>query len=123
MHVVIPVRELYQDYPYVLAHRQDHLPEGFSTRLFRALLLNPADFRDTINELGDFGPEILFYFFFCQVGIFHCIMKKPRHHAGDVEIHLSQHVSDFKGVNKVGFAGEPDRSPMHLCGQDIGTLK
>jgi hypothetical protein len=57
-HVVQPVRELDEDHPDVLGHRDDHLAVVLRLRLLAALELNPGQLRDAFDEPRDLLTEL-----------------------------------------------------------------
>ena len=58
-HVVEPVRELDQDDPDVLGHRQEHLSDVLGLLLLVRVGTEFGELRDAVHKAGNLGPELI----------------------------------------------------------------
>ena len=97
-HVVEPVRELDEDDPDVLGHRDDHLPVVLRLGLLAARELDPGQLRDALDELSDVGPELGAHLVELGLGVLDDVVQEGRGDRLLVEVELRADAGNAPGV-------------------------
>ena len=70
------IRELDDDDPEILRHREDHLPVVLCLRLLATLVLDPRQLRDAFHELGDLVAELGSHLVDRRVGVLDDVVQQ-----------------------------------------------
>ena len=111
-HVVEPVRELDEDDPHVVGHRDDHLAVVLRLRLLAALELRPRQLRDALHELGDLGAELRAQLVELSLGVLEDVVKERRGDRLLVEVELGADPGDPVGMVDEVLARTPELAAM-----------
>ena len=117
-HIVSAVRQLDDDHPDILRHRNEHLAEVF--RLFVLLAGIPCQVSQLGNAVDQLGhciaeprPDIIK----ADIRVFHHIMKYAGDNGVHVHLHLGQDRGDAKRMYDIGFSGLSPLVLMRVHGQ------
>ena len=97
-HVVEPVRELDQDDPDVMGHRDDHLPVVLGLRVLAALELDPRQLRDALDEVRDLVAELGAHLVDADLGVLDDVVEERGRDRLLVEAQLR---ADLRGAERV----------------------
>ena len=102
-HVVKPIGQLDQQDANVLGHREEHLPEVFGLFFSPGFLeMKLSDLRDPVDHLEHFLAEGGLDLLRSEGCVLEGIVKKGRHEAVGVDLHLRQDHRDIQGMIDVG---------------------
>ena len=121
-HVVCSVRDLDQDHPEILGHRQDHLPEVLSLALFFGTKADLAELGHTINQLCDVPVEHLAQVFEGGVRILDRVVQKRGTDGLFVELQLRRDACNSHGVADIGVTIFTTLCAVRLLSEHKGAL-
>src|SRR5271169_3196874 len=103
-HVVEAVRELDEDDPEVVRHREEHLAERLGLLgLARGEGVLP-DLRDAVDEVGHVGSEELGKALFRERRVLEDVVQETRCDRRFVQLHLREDHRDVQRMDEVGLA-------------------
>ncbi len=118
-HVVEPVRELDEDDPEVVGHREEHLAERLRLLGLARREGVAADLRDPVDEVRDVRPEQLPEPLLRHLGVLEDVVEKSRCDRDLVEPHLREDHRDVQRVDEVRLARGPELVPMGVRRDDV----
>ena len=106
-HVVQAVGQLDDDDPHVLGHGQKHLAHAVELLVFLGPVIETAQFRNAVDEEGDFLAEEIFQIVQRIVRIFDDIVQKRRRNGPRVDFHIRQNLGHSQRMEDIGLAAGP----------------
>ena len=100
-HVVQPIRQLHQDHPDVVHHRQQHLAEVLRLPLFARRELNRSELGHPLDHVRDVGAEQLADPLDRGLGVLDDVVQQARGDRHHVELHVGQQVGDLERMHQV----------------------
>ena len=100
-----PVRELDQDDPDVLGHREQHLADVLGLLLLVAVGAEARQLGDAVDELSDLGPELLLDVAERELGVLGDIVEERRLDRDRIDPELGDHLGRGDRVRDVFLAG------------------
>ncbi len=97
-HVVQPVRELDEDDPDVLGHRDEHLAQIVGLGLGKRFELDLAELGHPVDKVGDLVAEALADLVERNLGVLHDVVKQRGLQRRGVHVQLGEDESDLDGV-------------------------
>ncbi len=113
-HVMQAVRQLDQDHPDVVRHRDDHLTKILGLLLFVALEVDLADLGDAVDQAGDVLPELFLDLLLRADGVFDRIVEQARDDGRNVESERGHDLGDSQRMLQVRLSGLPHLALMRL---------
>ena len=104
-HVVQAVRQLNQDDPDIIHHRQHHLADVFRLLLFASGELDLADLGHALDNMGDLFAELLADIDNGDRSVFYRVVQEPSRDRYRVHLHLGQNQRYFQGMNEIRLSG------------------
>ena len=112
-----PVRELDQDDPDVLGHRQQHLADVLGLLLLVAVGAELRQLRDAVDELGDLGPEALLDVGQAVLGVLGDVVEERRLDGDRLDAEVGQDLGRGDRVGDVRLAGRPQLALVGVDGE------
>ena len=104
-HIVQAVGKFHQDDANVVHHGEDHFAEILGLLIFRAQILDAADFGDALDDAGHLRAKILLHQLGRRVRVFDHIVQHACRQADGVHFHAGEDVYHFQGMANIGLAG------------------
>ncbi len=101
-HIVQSIRQLYQDDPDILGHRQNHLAKTGRLGFGFGAEVDLAQLTHTIHQIGDLLVELLGHLLLAHLGILDNIMEDCRHQTLMVDAHICKNPGHRQRVKYVG---------------------
>ena len=116
-HVVEPVRELDQDDPDVLGHREQHLADVLGLLLLVAVGAELRELRDAVDELGDLGPEALLDVGQAVFGVLGDVVQQGGLDGDRLDAQVREDLGGRDRVGDVRLAGRPQLAGVGVDGE------
>ena len=116
-HVVQPVRELDEDDPDVLGHREQHLADVLGLLLLMAVGAELGELGDPVDELRDLRPEALLDVGQAVFGVLRHVVQQGRLDRHGIDPELGQDLRRRDRVRDVGRAGRATLRRVRLHGE------
>ena len=120
-HVVQPIRQLDENHPDVLGHRQDHLPDILGLGLFTGAEGNPGQLGHPVHHRRHLGAEELLDLGQRGVGVLHRVVEQAGGDGARVQAQLGENAGDFERMREVGLARDALLPLVGLRGEHIGA--
>ena len=106
-HVVEPVRELDQDDPDVLRHRQEHLPDVLGLLLFVCVRAEPGQLGHAVHKMGHLGAEAVFQVRQAVFRVLRDVVQQGGLDRSRIDAQLGEDLRRRDRVGDVRLAGRP----------------
>src|SRR5690606_18584580 len=112
-----------QQHADVLAHRQEELAQVLGHALVVGQLLELRQLGDSVDQLGDVGPEVLLNLLDRDQRVLDRVVEQRGDDRLLVELEVGHQTGDFDRVAEIGVAARPLLRAVLLHGINIGTVE
>ena len=116
------IRELDQDDPDVLGHREEHLADVLGLLLFMAVGAELRELRDPVDELGDLRTEAFLDVGQAVLGVLGHVMEQGRLDGDGIDPELGQDLGRGDRVGRVWLTGRATLAGVRLDGEIERTV-
>ncbi len=121
-HVVQAIGQFDEHHADVIDHGQHHLAQVFGLLLLARGEINPADFGDTLDDVGYLLAEFLANVDDRDGSVFDRVVQQPSGNGDRVHLHFGEDESDFQRMDEIRLAGGSALAFMIFQGIIVGLL-